>query len=318
MIKYLTIINSWFKRRMFFVVVSAVLLGLILPMNTGNNTKMLSIVFFAYMTFVTSLETSFKKVVSAFKNPWPSMLAVLLTHIGSPLIAWFIGYIFYINDPMIRFGLLIVAAVPMGVTSIIWTGIAGGDVAVSIMAVTLDTIIAPVLLPGFFMAVAGKFIHIDYFQMVIQLLWMVTIPSIVGMLLKDATKGRLDYFPQSIGGVTSKASIFFMIYLNASLVAPLLELSLPMLKMLLVVFIMLASNFFLGYIGSYLFKKRKQELMPAMIYSVGMRNNAFGMVLALSYFTPAMAIPITLSVLFQQPISALIAQVLSCKKTEEF
>ncbi len=190
---------------------------------------MLSIVFFAYMTFVTSLETSFKKVVSAFKNPWPSMLAVLLTHIGSPLIAWFMGYIFYINDPMIRFGLLIVAAVPMGVTSIIWTGIAGGDVAVSIMAVTLDTIIAPVLLPGFFMAVAGKFIHIDYFQMVIQLLWMVTIPSIVGM-----------------------------------------------------------------------------------------RHNAFGMVLALSYFTPAMAISITLSVLFQQPISALIAQVLSCKKTEEF
>ncbi|MPN16706.1 hypothetical protein SDC9_164051 [bioreactor metagenome] len=79
-----------------------------------------------------------------------------------------------------------------------------------------------------------------------------------------------------------------------------------MVKILLVTLLIVSAGYFVGFLGSLILKERTRETVLTMIYNVGIRNNACGLVLALSYFPPAAAIPITLSILYQQPLATII------------
>ncbi|HAK73355.1 MAG TPA: hypothetical protein DCP36_06720 [Sporomusaceae bacterium] len=79
-----------------------------------------------------------------------------------------------------------------------------------------------------------------------------------------------------------------------------------MLKTLLVTLFIVIAGYSLGYLGSFATKDRSYATTIAMIYNVGLRNLSFGLVLALTYFPAAAALPITLGMLYQQPIAAII------------
>jgi predicted Na+-dependent transporter len=82
-------------------------------------------------------------------------------------------------------------------------------------------------------------------------------------------------------------------------------------KMLFIVFFMAVCGYSLGFLGGCIFRDTRNETAKAIIYNVGMRNISFGSVLAVVYFSPAIAIPVTLGMLFQQPLAATIAYFLS-------
>ena len=299
-------LNGWLGRNMFLVVLAGLLLGFMLKLPDSYFLRKLVVLLFAYMTFVTSLGTSFKKFANTLRSPWLPLWVLILVHIATPFTAWIAGIIFYPDDAYIRIGYLIGATIPIGVTSIIWTSLIKGDMAVSLVAVTLDTFLVPLVLPLFFKFIIGQTIPISYFDMTLDLVMMITLPSIAGMLMHDLTKGSVVRFSQSIGGATAKLSLLVVILINATLVAPQIIWNLDMIKLLLVSLLIVAAGYFVGYLGSHVLKERTRETVLTIIYNVGIRNNASGLVLALSYFPPAAAIPITLSILYQQPLATII------------
>jgi predicted Na+-dependent transporter len=299
-------LNDWLGRNMFVVVLSGLILGFLLKLPDSTMIRQLVILLFAYMTFVTALGTSFKSFVKVLRHPWIPLWVLILVHFITPLTAWLAGIIFYPDQPTIRIGYLIGASIPIGVTSIIWTALVKGNMAVSLVAVTLDTFVVPLVLPLFFKLFIGQTIQLNYLEMIIELSLMVTLPSVVGMLLHDLTQGKVVSFSKSIGGATSKLSLLFVILINASLVAPQIVWDLAMVKILLVTLLIVSAGYFVGFLGSLILKERTRETVLTMIYNVGIRNNACGLVLALSYFPPAAAIPITLSILYQQPLATII------------
>lgn len=307
MLEYFTCWNKWLGQRMFFVVLSALLFGftLSLPRPPASNTVIVAL--FAYMTFITSLETGFRDFFQVLAKPWVNLWMLLLIHGVMPLVAWGIGLLFYPDNPLIRLGFLIGAFIPIGVTSIIWTSIMSGDVALALVAVTLDTLISPFLLPVFVFLIAGQTVHIDYAHMLMGLLWMVTIPSLLGMAVNDLTRGGLVQFSRSVGGFTSKVALFFVVFMNASIVAPEINWNASLVKMLLVLFVLSMSGYYLGFAGSYALKDRRRDTVVAMVYNVGMRNISFGSVLAVTYFPAAVAVPVTLAMLYQQPLAAVVS-----------
>jgi predicted Na+-dependent transporter len=245
--------------------------------------------------------------MSVTRKPLLPLWVLFLVHIVAPITAWLVGIVFYPDEPLIRLGYLIGAAIPIGVTSIIWTSLAKGNVATSLVAVTLDTFIVPFILPLFFNLVVGQSIKIDYVQMIGQLALMVTIPSLVAMLIHDWTKGAVIGFSQSVGGTTAKLGMFIVTFINASMVMPQISWDLSIVKTLGVTLLVVSIGYSVGYFGSFFLKNRSREFILTMIYSVGMRNNACGLVVALTYFPRSVAIPITLSILFQQPLASLIS-----------
>jgi predicted Na+-dependent transporter len=309
--------NEWLSKRMFLIVLSGLFLGFTLGMPEMPGLRTTVGVLFAYMTFITSLGTSFREFLKVLSRPYIPLWILLLIHVVTPLFAWLLGAIFYPEDHYTRLGYMVVAAVPIGVTSIIWTALNKGNVAVSLVAVTLDTLITPVLLPLFLKYIVGQSLQIDYTQMAMQLLWMITIPSVAGMLLYDFTDGKSNSFAKNIGGFTSKVAFFFVIFINAAMVSPSITWALPVLKMLLVSMLLVAIGYLIGFLGSFIFPQRTQEIIYAMIYSVGLRNISFGVVLAITFFPAPVALPIILGMLFQQPIAAVIPHLFKHSPAQE-
>lgn len=280
--------------------------GYLFPINNSALLRMTAVVLFAYITLVTSMGTSFRHFFAVLKQPRIPFWILILTHFITPLIAWVVGLIVYPDDPLIRIGYLIGASVPIGVSSIIWTSINRGYVAVSLVAVTLDTTIVPVIMPAFFKLVIGKTIEIDYWGMAIQLMLMVTLPSIIGMIWHDRSGGKIQPFADGIGGLTSKLALLFVIYINSGVAASGIVWSMSVLKIAVVTLSLVIMGYIVGYLGSLVFKDHSKPMKLTMMYNVGLRNISVGLVLALSYFPPPVAIPITLYILFQQPLAAAI------------
>ncbi|MEN6566965.1 MAG: bile acid:sodium symporter [Veillonellales bacterium] len=309
MIDFFTKWNARLGKNMFLIVLSALFLGFCYGIPDSHLLRKIVIVLFAYMTFTTALGTSLKQFIQVLRHPWIPLWVLALVHIAAPFIAWIVGMIFYPDDPYIRLGYLIGASIPIGVTSIIWTSLLDGNMALSLVAVTLDTFLVPLVLPLFFHIVAGQNVAIDYLQMLKGLMLMVTIPSVIGMLLHDWTGGKVNAFANSIGGATSKLAMFLVIFINAAIVMPHIHWDLTIVKTILVTLLIVTTGFCVGYAGSFVLKKRPKDVVVAMIYNVGIRNNACGLVIALSYFPPKVAIPMTLSILFQQPLATIIFRI---------
>lgn len=143
--------------------------------------------------------------------------------------------------------------------------------------------------------------------MMIDLMLMVTAPSIAGMLLHDQTHGQIASFAKSLGGPTSKIGLFLVIMINSAVVMPQITWDISILKTLIITLFIVSAGFFVGYLGSFALKERTQSIILTMIYNVGIRNNACGLVIALTYFPPRVAIPMTLSILYQQPLATIIS-----------
>ncbi|ATW25756.1 bile acid:sodium symporter family protein [Candidatus Formimonas warabiya] len=299
--------NNWLGKRMFFVVLSALLIGFNLNLPKSPGITLLGMGLFSYMTFVTALGTSFKEFLKVMHKPWIPVWMLFLIHAAVPVIAWMVGWIFYPHGHLIRLGFLIGACIPVAVTSIIWTSLTEGSIPLSLVVVTLDTLVVPVVLPVFFFITVGQVLTIDYGDLILRLLLMVTIPSLAGMLINDGTRGRWNGFAQSVGGLTAKVALFLVILLNAGMVASEIHWNGALIKLLLVVLLLVICGYLTGFAGSFVVKDRQSGIISAMIYNVGMRNTGFGALLVISYFPSAVALPVILAMLYQQPVAAIIA-----------
>ncbi|MCE5286982.1 MAG: bile acid:sodium symporter [Pelosinus sp.] len=299
-------INQWLSKRMFICVLSGLVAGYFIRIPISALLQNLMIVLFAYMTFITALGTSLKEFVRVLKWPRIPLYILFLVHFVTPLLAFVIGLLCFPDEPLVRIGYLVGAAIPIGVTSIIWVSVAKGNVPVSLVAVTLDAFITPILLPLYFKMVLGTQVSVDYAKMALDLFFMITLPSVVGMLLYDMSSGKTKSFAAGFGGVSSKFALFGVIFLNATAMAPEIKWDGFIIKILLVTFLMITLNYILGYLGSLLIKNADRGTIMAIIYNTGMRNISSGAVLAIAYFPPAAGIPIILGMLYQQPLAALV------------
>lgn len=314
--------NGWLGKRMFLGVLVALAAGFNCQVTYSPDLKIALIALFGYMTFATALETSLRRFFQVLSRPWVPLWILFLVHIATPLASWLVGYIFFPEDAYVRMGYLIAAAIPVGVTSIMWTALGNGNVPVSLVTVTLDTLIVPLFLPAFFLVTVGKAIAFDYRDMMLQLLWMITIPSVAGMVIHDLSGGRSAAFAKGFGGLTGKLAFFVMIFLNAAVVGPGITWSAAIVKILLVTLFMVALGYCIGYWGGFAVRGRPADITVAMVYNVGLRNIAAGLLLAIAYFPPAVAVPITLFILFQQPLATLVPMVLrrlgrDCRPSED-
>lgn len=155
--------------------------------------------------------------------------------------------------------------------------------------------------------IIGQVLQINYGQMMLQLLSMITLPSIIGMLIHDY--GPKNFAPHSlkvVGNFLARVAFFIVIFINAAIVSPDISWDLSTLKIILATMLLVAAGYLLGYLGSFIFKNRSREIAWAMIYCVGLRNASFGIVLALTFFPHTVAIPATMTILYQQPLAAII------------
>ena len=317
MIELIAKANKFIAGHMFYVTIGALAAGFFFPLPNGiPYGKPITIILFAILTLFASVSLSIDDFFKVLKNPRIPLWLLFLVHIGTPVVAYIMGLICYPDDELMRLGLIIGSILPMGVTTIVWTNILGGNIAISVVAISLDTLLAPALTPIFMKFAAGQTVQINYLKMMFELALMVAVPSVLGMILNKKYAARPVLLGQiaAVGGFVSKFCMFTVIYLNAANVMPFINWSLDIVGLMLLMLLLVCSAFFLGYLGTLPFKNLDRGLFISIIYNVGMRNINFGMVLAIGYFPPAVAIPVTLMLIFQQPIAAILAYFIGRKQ----
>ncbi len=189
-------------------------------------------------------------------------------------------------------------------------------IALSILIV--DTVIAPIITPFLLRLLIGSSIQIDSGGMMSSLLFMVVIPSIIGMVINQLSKGRVTENIAPCLKPVSKIFLLFVIMINTSQVAERLiaDASVIYIYMAIVSLIVAASGYFAGNIFSRIFHFNRADSV-SITYATAMRNVSAALVLAIDYLPPDGALPVIFGILFQQSASAIAGGILFKKRAED-
>lgn len=259
---------------------------------------------FAVMTFIGSLTSNLKSVKYTITHPLSLLLTLAILHLITPLWAFMIGHLFFQNDPYTITGLTLAVVIPTGITSVIWVSLYKGNIALTLAIILLDTLLSPFLVPLSMSLLVGEAVQLEVWGMMKGLLGMIVLPSIAGMLVNQFALEKAKAWNQTLSPF-SKIGLALVVSINSSVVAPYLRnIDKKFLQVALTVFIIALSGYLFAWILGVVTKRSKEEII-AMIYSGGMRNISAGAVLAVSFFPPAVAVPVVIGMLFQQILAAL-------------
>jgi predicted Na+-dependent transporter len=150
--------------------------------------------------------------------------------------------------------------------------------------------------------------------MALSLVYMIVIPTVVGVSMNELSKGKL---PAVIGpwlSPVSKLCMIPVIAANAAAVSGQIRLDNPRLWGIIGVCIFFnVFGFFCGKLIAFMakFEKAKQT---TFFLATGLRNNSAAMILGISFFPAAVALPAVLGIMTQHTIAALIGRLLTGKK----
>lgn len=297
-------LNKLLEKAMPLLTPTGVLIGLLLGHRISHWAPAVTWLF-AFMTLTGALSINAKEFLLVLKKPFPIFVFLLTFHIIMPLIAFFTGKVFFPNDQAFITGIVLLFSIPTAVSGSIWSTIHNGNISLTITLILLDTILAPFLTPATVSFFMGKSIEIDSLGMFISLVWMVVIPSIIGICLNQFSKGKI---PQTISPYCkpiSKLALLLVIIINSARIRG----SIGQFEVVFI-FVALVALFlaFLGFgLGAFAgrWMKLPRPNCVSLMYSTGLRNISAALVLALTYFDARSGIPIVIGIIFQQTIAAI-------------
>jgi bile acid:Na+ symporter, BASS family len=220
---------------------------------------------------------SIKDFARVVRMPKGVIAGVMCHYIIMPLVAFTITLIFDFPDE-IAAGIILIGSCPNGLASNVMTYLARANLALSVTLTAISTVIAPFVTPLFMQLLAGQYIEIDFWKMVIDITQIVIIPVSAGLVFNYFLHGKFkildDIMPfLSMGGIVLIIVVITSIGRNELLVVG------PML--LIAVLMHNTSGYFLGYWSGRLLRMSERDCRTIAI-EVGLQNAGLGSSLALS------------------------------------
>lgn len=265
---------------------------------------------FGVMTLSGAMKLRAKELGQAVANPIPVLLFFVASHILMPVIALLISKLLLPGDAESAAGFVLLYSTPTAVASFIWVSIYRGNGALTLAIILLDTILAPLVVPFSTRFLLGTSVAFDSSGMAFSLIAMVVIPTVIGVVLNEASKGAV---PKKIGpymGPVSKFCLILVVAANSAAVAPKVQFSEPKVWIIAAVGILMAAiGFLLGrFMGLVPILDRAKT--RSITFNIGLRNISAAATLAIAFFPEAAALPAILGMVFQQSLAAIFGRLL--------
>ena len=287
----------------------AVVLGLLLGKHISWMKPAVNWLF-GIMTFFGAMKISAKEVGDALKKPVFLLVFALCSYLLMPLVAYGISHILFNGNKDIISGYILLRAIPTAVVSTVWTTIYCGNMATSISVLILDSFLSPVLTPFILKLYTGEAIAVDSIGMMKSLLFMVLIPSVLGLIANHFYGRQIKRTWGTVTNPISKLLLFLVIVINTSQQASAIIESVSWQYLLVAVgnIVMVMIGYTLAFFLSRAFKLDRAKTI-SMAYSVSMRNTSAALVLAISFLPPAASLPCICGIVFQQCLAALMSKI---------
>lgn len=149
-----------------------------------------------------------------FSRPKEMLLGCLLQYTVMPFAAWALAVVFKLPAD-IALGVILVGCCPGGTASNVITYIAGGDVPLSVGMTIVSTLISPLMTPLLVYLLAGAWVEVSFFAMVVSVVKVILIPVLLGILLRSLFGKQI----QKISEVLPLISVVSIVMIISGIVA---------------------------------------------------------------------------------------------------
>ena len=263
---------------------------------------------FGLMTFSGALKLRAVEFGVTIRKPAPILLFFVASHVLMPLVARCASSLCF-DNPDITAGFTLLFSGPTAVSGFIWVAMFGGDSALCLTLILLDTLLAPMVVPGTVSILTGAKTALNMSGIAISLLLMVVVPTIAGVTVNESSRGKLPALACPWLNPVSKICLMLVIAANTSAVAPRIRLDDPLVWKVAALCIPLSVTGFLLAKLAAIAGKCQTEKGVTLIFSGGLRNISAVTTIAVAFFPEAAALPALLGIVFQQSIAAIMGKI---------
>ncbi|MDR0290998.1 MAG: hypothetical protein LBI06_08700 [Treponema sp.] len=265
---------------------------------------------FGMITLAGALKLRIAEFGSAVRSPIPILAFFVSAHILMPLCAMLASSAFFGGSPDTVAGFVLLSAGPVAVSSFMWVSIFRGDKALCLTLILLDTLLAPLLVPGTVSLLLGAKVSMDMSGIAVSLIFMVVVPTVIGVALNEASRSKIPDTVCPYLTPLSKIGLMLVIAANASPVAKMIRFDNPFVwKVAALCIFLSASGFVVSKVAS-IAARCDAVKGTALFFSGGLRNISAVTTIAVTFFPEEAALPALLGVVFQQTISAIMGKLL--------
>ena len=214
-----------------------------------------------------------------FSRPKEVIIGCVAQYTVMPLVAWILAVVFHLPQDL-AIGVILVGCCPGGTASNVITYIADGDVALSVGMTIVSTLAAPLMTPLLVYGLAGAWVEVSFWAMVLSVVKVILIPVLLGILLRSLFGKQI----QKISDILPLISVVSIVMIISGIVANNAE-KIVSCGVLVLGVVMLHNLFGMG-IGLLAAKLLKVEYSrtTAIAIEVGMQNSGLAVSLATANF----------------------------------
>ena len=282
-------------------------LGLLFPSVSVRHSglfKTITTVLVFFMIYPMMVNLNITKMADVARNPKAVLLSLAYNFLVTPALSLTFATLFFRNSPQIALGFWLVMLIPGSSMSLGYTGLTKGNLEVGAIALGLNFVVVPFVLPFVMHLLSGAYrIHVPLRSLIWTVVLVLLLPMVLGDLTRRAVlraggkKGFEAVKPllsavTMVGMLLVVAVIFFT---KAQLLAEKWRILIPLA---LVTFLYLLVMFPIMTWVNRLAGLTYEEHMGIVFLSAG-KNNGTAIAIALMAFNPLTAIPAATLPIFQ-------------------
>lgn len=271
-----------------------------------------ALAFILFSMGLTLSRESLKRVIIQPRNALLGVLGKWTLTLGVSL---FLAFLFFGDQPDLMAGVILSGAVPSGTSANLYTFMAGGTLALSIMMSAIDTLVGPFFTPLIMKVSVGSIVPVSFLPLFLQMVYVVLLPIALGLAVQWKWESKLAHIRQ----VIPVLSAFALIIVDLAVVSSAqksLEQNLDILPWLfLCVFFQITIPMVLGYFFGASLQMPEAD-RRSIVYEFGICNTALAALLAMDHISPIAAVPAVANMITNTSTGALIAIVWEPARTK--
>jgi len=219
---------------------------------------------------------SFNDFYGVIKMPKGVLIGLVCQFSIMPILGFGLATLFNF-PPEIAAGVVLIGSSPSGLASNVMAYLAKANVALSVTLTAVATVIAPFMTPLLMKYLAGSFIPIDFYAMMLSIFKMVILPVVLGLIFNHFFYGKAKWLDRAMPIVSMSAIALIIMIITAAGRDSLLSIGLLLIVAAIIHNLM---GYLLGYWSCRLLKMKEKDCRTIAL-EVGMQNGGLASGIAL-------------------------------------
>lgn len=241
----------------------------------GYDLSNLIVPLIQLIMFGMGTQLSLQDFKGVFKKPKGVAVGVICQYTIMPIVGISLALSFGFPAEVAA-GVVLIGSCPGGVASNVMAFIAKADLALSITLTAVSTMLSPLATPYLMQLLAGQFVPIDTYGMMLSILNMIIAPIVLGLLFNHFLHGKIKWLDDIMPAVSMAGIAFIIAVITAAGRDSLITIG---LLLILAAIIHNALGYLFGYWGCRLVGMDEKSCRT-IAFEVGMQNGGMASGLA--------------------------------------